>query len=180
MEKVCINYCSFNDLVQIVGIGEGLAQKILDLRHATGEVTPESLSKIPYMRNLPQLMEIFDFGRYTPARGWAPSAHTPIVGPQTPPPNISPGRSTPVRTRPDGPTFPVAPPAGSDPGLHPSSSHHAAGLQSGLFPFPPPSQQTGHFSFVLIFSAKSMCDQGDRRLSRRCQQNLSELNWWNR
>ena len=68
MDKVRINYCTVEDLVKLPGIGMATAERILVLREASGDITEESLISVPHIRNVAELIKLFDF---TPSQGAA-------------------------------------------------------------------------------------------------------------
>lgn len=59
MDKVCINFCGFDELLTIPSVGRATAYRIWELRKQ-GDITPEILSTIPYVR-MPVLLEHVDF-----------------------------------------------------------------------------------------------------------------------
>ena len=66
MEKLPVNYCSFRDLVAVPGVGTALANNIIDLRRAHGNVTIELLMGIPHLPEMSTLLEVLDFMPYVP------------------------------------------------------------------------------------------------------------------
>ena len=60
MAKVNINTCTYQDLRQLPGIGQTIADRIWDLRKL-GEITPEEFAKIPKLRVTAELLNHLDF-----------------------------------------------------------------------------------------------------------------------
>ena len=64
MERLPINYCSHRDLTTVPGIGDALAERIMSLRTVHGDVTADMLADLPYVRNMPDMLDSFDFRPY--------------------------------------------------------------------------------------------------------------------
>nr|XP_054772380.1 deleted in malignant brain tumors 1 protein-like [Lytechinus pictus] len=89
MDKICINFCDRDDLLRVPGIGSANAERILALREATVNITPELLASVPYIRNLNEAIDGFDF---TPAGADALVHISPVpqARMRTPTPPIAP------------------------------------------------------------------------------------------
>jgi predicted DNA-binding helix-hairpin-helix protein len=61
MTRVLINVCSTEELMSLPGIGAKGADKILELREATGDLEFEDLSQVRYLRLTTQLVKCLDF-----------------------------------------------------------------------------------------------------------------------
>ena len=60
-EKVKINYCGPRELAMLPGIGRTLAETILDLRDAKGDLTLDDLVHVKHLHVTPQLIDKLDF-----------------------------------------------------------------------------------------------------------------------
>ena len=79
MGKIPINYCSYRDLVTIAGVCDSLANTIIDLRRAQGDLTPDQLMTIPGIRGMPGILQVFDFRPYLPfSEGGQVGGRTPF------------------------------------------------------------------------------------------------------
>jgi predicted DNA-binding helix-hairpin-helix protein len=56
MTRVLINICSIEELMSLPGIGAKVADKILELRDAKGDLELDYLNQVPYLRLTPQLI----------------------------------------------------------------------------------------------------------------------------
>ena len=63
MEKVRINYYTGRNLMMLPGIGNELAEHILDLLHTRGNITKEILATLFGVKNPNDLLGYFDFTR---------------------------------------------------------------------------------------------------------------------
>lgn len=63
-QKVPINYCSFDDLLDLPGVGKAIASKIMDLRDIRGSLEPDDLIYIPRLRVSETLLDLIDFTPY--------------------------------------------------------------------------------------------------------------------
>ena len=59
--RLKINYADFNELTSISGIGPNAAQSIIEFRQMYGQLYPEDLPSIPYVRLSPTLWAMLDF-----------------------------------------------------------------------------------------------------------------------
>ena len=59
--KVKINYCSYEELLELPGVGKSIASQILDLREARGSLIMEDLINIPHLRVSSTLFSSIDF-----------------------------------------------------------------------------------------------------------------------
>ena len=50
MPRVFINNCSIEELKSVPGIGAKVADKILELREAKGDLELDDLNQVPYLR----------------------------------------------------------------------------------------------------------------------------------
>ena len=60
-DQIPINSCEVEDLLSVPGIGENLAGRIITVRNRIGDLNPESLARVPYIRNPEELIKYFDF-----------------------------------------------------------------------------------------------------------------------
>ncbi|CAC5424756.1 unnamed protein product [Mytilus coruscus] len=65
MEKVCINFCGYDDLLSVPFVGQTTADRIWDLRKQ-GDIIPENLVTIPSI-HMDIIHELID---YTPLSGY--------------------------------------------------------------------------------------------------------------
>ena len=64
-EKVLINYCVVDELLEIPGIGPIIAKRIVEYRKAHGDFTVESFSALAYVKNLSEVLSYLDFSSYS-------------------------------------------------------------------------------------------------------------------
>lgn len=58
---IFINFCEKRDLLQIPGIGDRLADKILEVRHVMGNITEDVFLEIPYLRVTKTMLNMLNF-----------------------------------------------------------------------------------------------------------------------
>jgi DNA uptake protein ComE-like DNA-binding protein len=56
MSRVLINYCPIEEQRSLPGVGVKVADKILEMREAKGDLELEDLSHVSYLRLTPQLI----------------------------------------------------------------------------------------------------------------------------
>lgn len=59
VEKLEINVCSFDDLLDLQSVGKAISYRIWDVRK-TAKVTPESLASIPHIK-MEKIRHLIDF-----------------------------------------------------------------------------------------------------------------------
>ena len=64
-EKVLINYCVVDELLEIPGIGPNIAKRIVEYRKAHGDFTVESFSAMAHVKNLLEVLSYLDFSSYS-------------------------------------------------------------------------------------------------------------------
>ena len=75
MEKIPINYCSFEELTGVPGVGAAQAGLLIELRQKHGSVTPDLLASVSEDESM---VDLFDFRPYvsevkeTPSSGRTP------------------------------------------------------------------------------------------------------------
>ena len=57
MPRVFINNCSIEELMSVPGIGAKVADKILELREAKGDLELDDLNQVPYLRITQPLLD---------------------------------------------------------------------------------------------------------------------------
>ena len=60
-EKVLINFCVVDELLEIPGIGPIIANRIVEYRKAHGDFTVESFSALAHVKNLSEVLSYLDF-----------------------------------------------------------------------------------------------------------------------
>jgi hypothetical protein len=61
MPRVFINNCSIEELMSVPGIGAKVADTILDLREAKGDLELDDLNQVPYLRITQPLLDCLNF-----------------------------------------------------------------------------------------------------------------------
>ena len=69
MSRVLINYCSIEEMMSLPGVRVKVADKILEMREAKGDLELEDLSHVPYLRLTPQLIRCLAFPLWKRRRG---------------------------------------------------------------------------------------------------------------
>jgi hypothetical protein len=69
MPRVFINNCSIEELVSVPGIGAKVADKILELREAKGDLELDDLNQVPYLRITQPLLDCLDFTSFENKEG---------------------------------------------------------------------------------------------------------------
>jgi hypothetical protein len=69
MTRVLINFCSFEELMSLPGVGAKGADTILEMREAKGDLELEDLSQVPYLRLTPQLTKSLEFTPFEEGEG---------------------------------------------------------------------------------------------------------------
>ena len=59
-EKVLINYCVVDELLEIPGIGPSIVKRILEFRKTHGDFTSESFSAMVRVKNLSEVLSCLD------------------------------------------------------------------------------------------------------------------------
>ena len=67
--RILINICSIEELMSLPGIGAKVADKILELRDAKGDLELDDLNQVPYLRLTPQLIKCLDFNPFEEGEG---------------------------------------------------------------------------------------------------------------
>ena len=81
MEKIPINYCSFEELTGVPGVGAAQAGLLIELRQKHGSVTPDLLASVSEDESM---VDLFDFRPYV-----SEVKETPSSGRHTPKTNLS-------------------------------------------------------------------------------------------
>jgi hypothetical protein len=66
---VLINYCSIEELMSLSGVRMKVADQILEMREAKGDLELEDLSHAPYLRLTPQLIRCLEFVPFEEGEG---------------------------------------------------------------------------------------------------------------
>jgi predicted DNA-binding helix-hairpin-helix protein len=61
MPRIFINNCSIEELMTVPGIGAKVADKILELREAKGDLELDDLNQVPYLGITQPLLDCLDF-----------------------------------------------------------------------------------------------------------------------
>ena len=69
MPRVFINNCSIEELMSVPGIGAKVADKILELREAKGDLELDDLNQVPYLRITQPLLDSLDFTSFENKEG---------------------------------------------------------------------------------------------------------------
>ena len=69
MPRIFINNCSIEELMSVPGIGEKVADKILELREAKGDLELDDLNQVPYLRITQPLLDSLDFTTFENKEG---------------------------------------------------------------------------------------------------------------
>jgi len=69
MSRILINYCSIEKLMSLPGVGVKVADKILEIREAKGNLELEDLRLVPYLRLTPQLIRCLEFALFEECEG---------------------------------------------------------------------------------------------------------------
>ena len=69
MSRVLINYSSIEEMMSLPGVRVKVADKILEMREAKGDLELEDLSHVPYLRLTSQLIRCLDFAPFEEGEG---------------------------------------------------------------------------------------------------------------
>jgi hypothetical protein len=69
MPRVFINNCSIEELMTVPGIGAKVADKILELREAKGDLELDDLNQVPYLKITQPLLDSWDFTSFENKEG---------------------------------------------------------------------------------------------------------------
>ena len=69
MPRVFINNCSIEELMSVPGIGAKVADKILELREAKGDLELDDLNQVPYLRITQPFLDSLDFTSFENKEG---------------------------------------------------------------------------------------------------------------
>jgi hypothetical protein len=69
MPRIFINNCSIEELMSVPGIGAKVADKILELREAKGDLELDDLKQVPYLRITQRLLDCLDFTSFESKEG---------------------------------------------------------------------------------------------------------------
>ena len=64
--KVLINFCSYEDLLNLPGVGSKIAEQMMELRKEKGTLTEDDLIGIPRLRITSSFLDSCDFSAYPP------------------------------------------------------------------------------------------------------------------